>query len=81
MPIKAEKWTILDENDENSEEYGNDYDYYYGNDYDNDNYYGSVEVKCTTLAGKAFYTSKKEKLVALPIFIINFYNLKHIPCL
>ena len=52
LPIKAEKWTILDENDENSEEYGNDYDYNYGNDYDNDNYYGSVEVKCTNIAGK-----------------------------
>ena len=79
MPIKAEKWTNVDENDENSEEeysgdygndgnsgdyqndkssgdYGNDYDYNYGNDYDNDNYYGSVEVKCTNIAGKAFYT-------------------------
>ena len=62
MPIKAEKWTNVDENDENSEEwsgdYGNDYDYnyYYGNDYDNDNNYGSVEVKCTNIAGKAFYT-------------------------
>ena len=32
--------------------------------------YGSVQVKCTNIAGKAFHTWKKEKLVALSIFII-----------
>ena len=78
LPIKSEKWTIADENYENSEEHGNaensgDYENDensgdYGNDennYDYDNYnydddyydsndgYISVQVKCTTIAGKA----------------------------
>ena len=50
LPIKSEQWTKVDKN---IEEYGNDYDYDpdFDYDYDEDGGYGSVEVKCTNIAG------------------------------